>query len=90
MPNVATSSTNIQGTYFAQADSTYLIQFFSNTTADSSGDYEGQTLIGSVDVNTGADGEVHQSGNVAGTFSVSLFHARRFRILDHRPPPLTW
>jgi hypothetical protein len=72
MPNVATRSTNIQGTYSAQADSTYLIQFFSNTTADSSGDYEGQTLIGSIDVSTGADGDVHQSGNVAGTFSVSL------------------
>ena len=72
MPNVATSSTNIQGTYFAQPDSTFLIQFFSNTSADSSGVYEGQALIGSIDVGTGANGDVQQAGNVAGDFSVSL------------------
>src|SRR5262249_43306994 len=58
------------GTYRAQANSTFLIQFFSNAAADISGNYEGQTFIGSTVLKTDASGTI--IGNPAGSFSVNL------------------
>ncbi len=69
-PDTGTSTTNIQGTFTAQPNSTFLIQFFSNTAADSGGNYEGQTFIGSTIVRTDASGNV--IGNPSGTFSVDV------------------
>ncbi len=70
LPDTTLDTTNIQGTYTGQSNSTYLIQFFSNTTADPSNNYEGQTWIGSTTLKTNASGRV--IGNPTGTFSVDL------------------
>ncbi len=60
------NSTEIDGTYTAPSVATFLIQFFSNVAADPSGNYEGQTFIGSTTVKT------NPFGNPLGTFSVDL------------------
>ena len=52
--DTSTNSTNVQGTYTSQPSSTFLIQFFSNVSADPSGNYEGQTFLGSATVTTDA------------------------------------
>ena len=70
LPDTALNSTNIEGTYTGQPNSSYLIQFFSNTVADPSGNYEGQTFIGSTTLKTNASGEI--IGNPNGTFSVDI------------------
>jgi trimeric autotransporter adhesin len=44
----------IQGTLDSKPNSSFLIQFFSNAACDPSGFGEGQTLIGSITVNSGA------------------------------------
>ena len=54
--DTSTNSTNVQGTYTSQPSSTFLIQFFSNVSADPSGNYEGQTFLGSATVTTDATG----------------------------------
>src|SRR5262249_12595245 len=58
-PNTTTNSTHIQGTYQSQPSSTFLIQFFNNASADPSGNYEGQTLVGSTILTTDATGFAH-------------------------------
>ena len=47
-------STVIEGTLDSKPNSSFLIQFFSNAACDPSGFGEGQTLIGSITVNSGA------------------------------------
>jgi len=54
--DTSTNSTNVQGTYTSQPSSTFLIQFFSNVSADPSGNFEGQTFLGSSTVTTDATG----------------------------------
>lgn len=49
------SSTEIVGTLNAAASTTYLIQFFANSSADPSGYGQGQLYLGSAMVKTGAD-----------------------------------
>ena len=49
------SSTEVVGTLNAAANTTYLIQFFANSSADPSGYGQGQLYLGSAMVKTGAD-----------------------------------
>ncbi len=70
LPDTALDSTEIQGSYIGAPSSTFLIEFFSNAAADPSGNYEGQTWIGSTAVKTDANGQITGSSN--GTFSVDL------------------
>jgi uncharacterized repeat protein (TIGR01451 family) len=60
------STTSIQGALSSTANSTFTIQFFSNTSCDPSGNGEGQTLVGSMTVTTDA------SCNASFTFPASL------------------
>jgi parallel beta-helix repeat protein len=62
----------VSGSLNSSANTTFRIEFFSNTTCDISGHGEGQTLIGSASVTT--DG----GGNVAFTANVSTFAAGSF------------
>jgi FIMAH domain-containing protein len=50
----ASGSTVIEGTLDSKPNSSFLIQFFSNAACDPSGFGEGQSLIGSITVTTGA------------------------------------
>ena len=50
------SVTHIQGTLSSQANTWYLIQFFTNQAADPSGYGQGQTAFGSTEVETGSNG----------------------------------
>jgi hypothetical protein len=56
IPNATTKTTNVQGSYVSQPFATFLIQFFSNLTADPSGQFEGATFLGSTVVTTSATG----------------------------------
>ena len=47
-----TTSTLVQGTLSSTPSTTFLIQVFSDTSADAAGSYEGQTLVGSTTVTT--------------------------------------
>ncbi len=47
-PDTTAGTTDVQWSFTAQDTGTFVFQFFSNTTADPSGNFEGQTLIGSV------------------------------------------
>ena len=69
VPDVSDSAgtTVLTGTLQADPDSTYLIQFFANPTADPSGYGQGQVLIGSFDVATDASG----SADFAATFTTA-------------------
>jgi Bacterial Ig domain/Periplasmic copper-binding protein (NosD) len=67
----ATSSstqTTINGSLNGAASTTYLIQFFSNTTADPSGYGQGQNYLGSTSVTTDSTGNV----NFSATLNVDL------------------
>ena len=50
-----TTQTLVQGTLSSAPSTTFLIQVFSNTSADAAGSYEGQTLVGSTTVTTDAE-----------------------------------
>jgi hypothetical protein len=50
-----TDTTEVRGSYTNVENETFLIQFFSNTSADPAGNYEGETLIGSTTVTTNSD-----------------------------------
>src|SRR2546425_8526839 len=63
----AGGNTTIQGTLNAAAQTTFTIEFFSNSACDSSGFGEGQTFIGSTTVTT--------SSSCNATFNVSFPHS---------------
>ena len=69
VPDVSDSSgtTVLTGTLQADPDSTYVIQFFADPAADSTGYGQGQVLIGSVAVGTDASG----NAVIAATFTTS-------------------
>jgi hypothetical protein len=52
-----TTATLVSGTLASSASTTFLIQFFTGTTADVAGSFEGQTLVGSITVTTDAGGQ---------------------------------
>ncbi len=52
-------STEVMGTLNAAANTTYLIQFFANSSADPSGYGQGQLYLGSAMVKTGADSDAN-------------------------------
>jgi CSLREA domain-containing protein len=65
------STTTISGTLNSEASKTYRLEFFSNSSCDSSGNGEGQTFLGATNVTTDSSGNVtftatSLSGNVAG------------------------
>jgi CSLREA domain-containing protein len=62
-------STVIQGTLNSTPNSTFRVEFFSNTGCDPSGNGEGQTLIGSANVTTDASGNANINSTLAATLS---------------------
>lgn len=52
----AGGSTSVQGTLGSKANSAYTLEFFSSSSCDSSGYGEGETPLGSLNVNTNASG----------------------------------
>lgn len=58
LTSIVRGSTTITGTLSAAAETTYLLQFFSNQTCDDSGSGEGADLIGGVSVTTDGAGRV--------------------------------
>jgi len=66
--NFGGASINIQGTLNSTANAAFQIDFYSNTACDPSGNGEGQTFIGSTNVNTNGSGNA--SFNV--TFNVAV------------------
>src|SRR5205807_1681944 len=62
-------STVIQGSLNSTPNSTFTVQFFSNTTCNASGFGEGQQLIGATVVTTDAKGDANISFTTAGTFA---------------------
>src|SRR5262249_40533566 len=64
-PNLSANTTNIAGSLFSQANATFLLQFFSNSAADSSGAYEGQSLIGVTILTTDPAGSTSFSVNLS-------------------------
>src|SRR5207244_153852 len=57
--------TNIQGTLNSTANTSFTLEFFSNTTCDPSGNGEGQTFLGSAVVTTNASCTVSFNLNFA-------------------------
>jgi VCBS repeat-containing protein len=53
---VAGNTTTVRGTLSSQLDTTYTIEFFSNTERDPSGHGQGRTYLGSMNVTTDANG----------------------------------
>ncbi|MBW4420628.1 MAG: DUF4347 domain-containing protein [Myxacorys californica WJT36-NPBG1] len=69
----SSTSTAIFGTFDGAADSTFQVEFFSNTTADPSGFGEGQTFLGTTTITTDATGKAivsytHPQAIAAGQF----------------------
>jgi CSLREA domain-containing protein len=64
----AGGQTTISGYLNSRPDSTFLIQFFANSAMEISGFGEGETLVGTTTVTTGADGH----GEFTATFDVAL------------------
>jgi hypothetical protein len=64
----ANGKITIAGTLNSAANTTYLIQFFANPTADPSGHGQGKTLIGSITVTTDGNG----NASFTATFSVKV------------------
>jgi uncharacterized repeat protein (TIGR01451 family) len=62
-------STVIQGSLNSTPNSTFTVQFFSNTTCNASGFGEGQHLIGATVVTTDAKGNANISFTAGGTFA---------------------
>ncbi|MCM3903249.1 MAG: DUF4214 domain-containing protein, partial [Pyrinomonadaceae bacterium] len=55
---VFTSSTAVAGTLNSTANTAFRLEFFSNTSCDASGNGEGQTFLGAINVTTEAGGNV--------------------------------
>ena len=72
IPDAVTSTTNVQWTYTTPITGIYLFQFFSNASADPSGNYEGQTPIGSVTLRVGAGSFATLSADLSGAVSSGL------------------
>ena len=73
-PSLASASVNptagvttVTGTLQAAANTTFTLEFFSNTAPDSSGHYEGQTYVGSITVTTDANGNATFPDSTAST-----------------------
>ena len=56
-PVLATASGGVSGTLNSTANTTFTIQFFSNSVCDATGNGEGETLLGTVGVTTNAAGD---------------------------------
>jgi uncharacterized repeat protein (TIGR01451 family) len=67
-----TSSTFVQGTIQATASKTYVIDIYSNTTADPSGYGQGKTWLGSTTVTTNASGFANWSSTISPAVATSL------------------
>ena len=65
--------TTITGTLNGAAETTYLIQFFSNPTADPSGYGQGKTLIGSITVTTDVNGNASFNATFSTVIPVGQF-----------------
>ena len=73
IPSATTQTTTVQGSYTGTPNATFLIQFFSNLTADPAGVYEGQTFLGSTIVTTSASGSVTFSAALPSVVASSSF-----------------
>ena len=67
--NNSLGSTVIQGSLNSTPNTTFTVQFFSNSSCDASGFGEGQQLIGTRTVTTDSKGDAGISFNFAGTFT---------------------
>jgi hypothetical protein len=56
--NTTTDVTNVACTLQAAANTTFRVEFFANSTPDSSGHYEGQAYVGAITMTTDANGNV--------------------------------
>ena len=72
IPDAVTSTTNVQWTYTAPVTGIYRFEFFSNASADPSGNFEGQTPIGSVTLSVSAGGVASLSADLSGAVSSGL------------------
>ncbi len=70
IPSVTT--TLIQASFASAPDASFLIQFFSNATADPSGHGQGQTLIGSTVLTTDSNGNATINLTISGALSGGL------------------
>ncbi len=68
----STSDTSISGTLNGQANTTFRIEFFSNSSADPSGYGQGQTYLGYTNVTTDANGPNDANGNPSGNASFTV------------------
>ena len=65
--------THIHGTLYSQPNTTFLIQFFTNPTADPSGYGQGQTRFGSTSVTTDASGNVVFDATLTTPFTAGMW-----------------
>ena len=66
-------STAIQGTLNSTPDTTFRLEFFSNSACDASGHGEGETFLGSTDVTTNGSGDASFTAGFPATVSVGHF-----------------
>ena len=64
---VAGGGVNVQGTLNSNANTTFTLEFFANSSCDLSGNGEGRTFLGSAPVTTNAAGNVTFNVNVSGS-----------------------
>ena len=81
-PSAARAVPRSRGHSTAPAYTTYLIQFFSNPTADPSGYGQGKTLIGSITVTT----DVNGNASFTATFSSTVVPVGQFIIVTATNP----
>lgn len=67
--------TTVQGTYKGAANTTYTIEFFSNTEIDPSGFGQGRTFVGSTTVTTNSSGNATFSANTTSAVTLNNFVA---------------
>ena len=89
IPNSITHKINVQGSYLSVPFATFLIQLFSNLTADPSGHYEGQTFLGSTIVTTDANGSATFAANLTSSVASSSFITATATSLSAIEPGLT-
>jgi hypothetical protein len=68
----SSSDTSLSGTLNGQANTTFRIEFFSNSSADPSGYGQGQTYLGYTNVTTDANGPNDANGNPSGSASFTV------------------
>ncbi len=89
IPNSITHKINVQGSYSLLPFATVLIQFFSNLTADPSGNYEGQTFLGSTIVTTDSNGSATFAASLTSAVASSSFITATATSLSTIEPGLT-